>query len=304
MLTREPRTLARKRAVSLVCILLFLLIAVEIPAPAVMASSPIRVPQDYMRIQDAINAASPGDAIIVSSRIYSENLVIEKPINLTGVSAQTTIIDGSGAGAGITIANTSSVTVSGFTVRNTGFFDSGIVIYSSTKVAVTGNILSASNESNATYVYNSNTTTVKDNVLTASLNGISVQGGFGNLIREHTPQKRGRTRADSVIRQHHRQEPRGQQYVPRNLRRKLDQQSRHRKPCRVQQWTKLPRGDKTSEQSRKQVLPQQYSQQHSLLPNSQRTDLRNKRRGHRIQQLGQRHSVSVESGPPDRIRRR
>src|SRR5437867_2476536 len=183
MLTHETGTLARKRTVLFTCILLSLLIIAEAPAPSVMAASPLRVPQDYQTIQGAIDAASPGDTIIVSSGVYAENVVIGKSINLTGASADTTIIDGSGLGAGIMIANTSSVTVSGFTIRNTGFFDSGLGIYSSTMIVIQRNILQASNESNGTYIYNSNTTTVKDNELTGNLNGIGVQRGFGNLIQ-------------------------------------------------------------------------------------------------------------------------
>lgn len=52
-----------------------------------------RVPQGFATIQAAVNAASPGDTIVVSSGIYRENIVIDKALNLMGLDgAVSTII--------------------------------------------------------------------------------------------------------------------------------------------------------------------------------------------------------------------
>src|SRR5712664_3363414 len=122
MLTRRLRTPAKAQAFSLICIVVSTLFLAGTLAPPVRAASTIHVPQDYLTIQMAINAASPGDTIIVNSATYQENLVIGKSLNLTGVSASSTIINGTNSGPGITIANTTSVIVSGFTIRGTGFY--------------------------------------------------------------------------------------------------------------------------------------------------------------------------------------
>jgi hypothetical protein len=43
----------------------------------------IRIPADYPNIQAGINAAAPGDIIVVSAGIYGENLTLNKPVTLT-----------------------------------------------------------------------------------------------------------------------------------------------------------------------------------------------------------------------------
>jgi len=51
-------------------------------------------PNNYTKIQDAIDNASDGDIIFVYSGVYYENIVINKSINLIGEDKDTTIIDG------------------------------------------------------------------------------------------------------------------------------------------------------------------------------------------------------------------
>jgi parallel beta-helix repeat protein len=67
-------------------------IALAIPALA----KTIEVPKDYQTIQAAINAAQPGDLILIAPGIYKENLTIRKSIELRGADVGV-IVDGSRA---------------------------------------------------------------------------------------------------------------------------------------------------------------------------------------------------------------
>jgi parallel beta-helix repeat protein len=76
-------------------------------------------PKDRSTIQEAIDAATSGDTILVASGTYYENLVINKPISLVGESREDTILDGSGFGD-IIYVSSDGVKVSNFTIRNSG----------------------------------------------------------------------------------------------------------------------------------------------------------------------------------------
>ncbi len=54
--------------------------------------SAIRVPSDYPTIQAAIDAASPGDLILVAPGTYNENPIMWQPVRLQGSGAATTTI--------------------------------------------------------------------------------------------------------------------------------------------------------------------------------------------------------------------
>jgi parallel beta-helix repeat protein len=71
---------------------------------------------DYSKIQEAIDAARPGDTISVGPGIYQENLTIAKSLRIIGSGREGTVIDGGGAEAVASI-KADRVTFQGFGVR-------------------------------------------------------------------------------------------------------------------------------------------------------------------------------------------
>ncbi len=76
----------------------------------------------YPTIQAAIDAASPGDTILVHAGTYNEQIVVNKALTLQGDGRDVTTIDGSsGSGASVTVVYITApgdVTFDGFTVQN------------------------------------------------------------------------------------------------------------------------------------------------------------------------------------------
>ena len=97
-------------------------------------------------ITAAVNAASPGDTVLIAPGTYKEDVIIRRSVSLIG-SNQATVIDASGLPNGIFIdgmasapkAGVSNVVVSGITVRNANF--EGILVASASDVSLTGNLV-------------------------------------------------------------------------------------------------------------------------------------------------------------------
>jgi len=78
----------------------------------------IYIPGDYPTIQAGINAASPGDIVLVSPGIYYENLQMSEGITLMGSGAQNTIIDGQGLADVISAIQIDNAVIERVTVQN------------------------------------------------------------------------------------------------------------------------------------------------------------------------------------------
>ncbi len=95
----------------------------------------ISVPDDFAKIQAAVNAANPGDLIVVRAGVYRESLTLKPGITLRSFGndsqgklglarAEATLIEGGGApakSAGVTMAE--GAILDGFTVANFGRYD-------------------------------------------------------------------------------------------------------------------------------------------------------------------------------------
>jgi nitrous oxidase accessory protein len=80
---------------------------------------------EFARIQDAVNAAKPGDSVEVSNSTYVENVHIEKPITLRGIAKP--IVDARGSYSAITLS-ADGISLIGFNVTNSS--DIGIRVKS------------------------------------------------------------------------------------------------------------------------------------------------------------------------------
>ena len=115
--------------------LLFVAVAVAVNS---VSAATILVPEDHRTIQAAVNAAMPGDSVIVGPGTYRERIRMKTGVTLKSAGddaegrrglkrAETTIIDGKfekASGAGVVMAEDS--TLDGFTVTGVGKYDDAL----------------------------------------------------------------------------------------------------------------------------------------------------------------------------------
>jgi parallel beta-helix repeat protein len=99
----------------------------------------IIVPDHYATIQEAINAATTGDIILVGNGTYYENVILNKTVTLVGENPQNTTISGN---TGVTLNITAnSVTVTGFTITGANEVDEVGIEVSANYTSVSGNVV-------------------------------------------------------------------------------------------------------------------------------------------------------------------
>lgn len=147
----------------------------------------------YISIQDAVDAANPGDTVFVYSGTYVENVVVDKTINLTGEDRNTTIIDGGGSG-NVIWCPADWVNISGFKITNGDlgiYMSSNQTIYNnhissngqdvSCGGSVENNIIKNNHIGRSSFVFASNNTVVGND-----LEHLSIQNSIFNKIINNT----------------------------------------------------------------------------------------------------------------------
>jgi hypothetical protein len=92
-------------------------------------------------IGHAISLAASGDSILVASATYTENPSISISLTVIGSGAATTIVDGGGVGAVLTISGAAKVSLSGLTIRH-GRAPNGGGIYNNGELTINNSIVS------------------------------------------------------------------------------------------------------------------------------------------------------------------
>jgi thermitase len=147
----------------------------------------IVVPDDFPRIQKAINEVCMGYTIQVEPGTYYEHIIIDRSITLIGKNPSTTVIDGRGIESVIIVAaEQGNVNVSGFTLQNSGqtllFDEGGIILYCSNN-NVSGNTIT--NCGFGIGLFGSRDNTIVDNTVSNSVIGIYVERSGGNHLRNN-----------------------------------------------------------------------------------------------------------------------
>lgn len=161
-------------AVSVAIILLLSLIIV--PTRTMGDPTTIHVPGDFGTIQEAIDAANPGDTVSVGAGIYREAISINKALNVVGVGADSSFINGSGvvlASAGLVkiTCNSGDVLFSGFTVCDAELFGGARI-----------GILTSSNLAGPKYMVSYNKIYGSNNPDEEEDYGVYAQSGKENLV--------------------------------------------------------------------------------------------------------------------------
>ncbi|KYK23206.1 hypothetical protein AYK21_02930 [Thermoplasmatales archaeon SG8-52-2] len=164
-------------------------VAIDSPIKPILIGNTLYVggtgPNNYTKIQDAIENASNGDTVYVLNGIYIENIVVDKSIQLNGEDKNSTVIDGNSNDFVITIRK-DWVNISGFTIQNSGneFDNAGINIYSDYNTIHNNNIIL--NEENGLHVLNSNFNIISNNeIINIIGRGIKLSSSNNNTIKDN-----------------------------------------------------------------------------------------------------------------------
>jgi len=140
----------------------------------------IIVPDDYSTIQQAIDQAIGGYKIFVRNGVYTENLKIDKTIDLTGESWDYTIIDGQGKDHVVDI-QADGVSIGGFTITNSKSDHAGIYVHSNHYQTIEFNIIIANGY--GIQFYSSNGNRIVDNIIVENKrDGLYIEASRANEI--------------------------------------------------------------------------------------------------------------------------
>jgi hypothetical protein len=127
----KPRYDAMLRAMP---VLALLLLAVSPPTPA----ADLFVPDQYSTIQAAINAALPGDTVVVAPGLYTENLQLRSRVDVRGEEAALTLLRANSLSLPVVRATgIDDVLFANFTLLDS---NDGIVIRNSEDIIISNNI--------------------------------------------------------------------------------------------------------------------------------------------------------------------
>jgi hypothetical protein len=165
------------------------IIAVLVFAGNALATT-LYVPNNYLTIQDAIDASNPGDTIIVGSgvyRLYSGNITItQESITLkSSYGAKKTIIEGRGDSPVISFMEDSRSVIDGFTITSTDETDTkalkggGIYCAPSSSPTIINNIITGNNAvfGGGIYCAPLSSPAIRDNVISKN-SSIKFGGGI------------------------------------------------------------------------------------------------------------------------------
>jgi parallel beta-helix repeat protein len=142
--------------------------------------STLYVPTRYKTIQEAINMASTGDTIFVSSGTYYENVIVNKTLALAGEDRETTIIDANGTGTAIEV-RANNVNISGFTIKNSEYY--GIYLNNAIYCNISKNIINRNWE--PIRLYWSSANIISRNDITNNSNGAGLYWSLNNIISDN-----------------------------------------------------------------------------------------------------------------------
>lgn len=145
----------------------------------------INVPADLPSIQEAIDAASAGDTVLVASGLYNECIVIGKPLRLVGEDRNTTVIDGGsynfwGPVTKVVSVLSENVTIEGFTIRNAFC---GVYADCSNVFTVRNNIFTSNFR--GLCVDNTFVSTIAGNIVVSNIEGITVENSSMCVIEDN-----------------------------------------------------------------------------------------------------------------------
>ncbi|MCD4806759.1 MAG: right-handed parallel beta-helix repeat-containing protein, partial [Methanococcoides sp.] len=138
---------------------------------------------EYNRIQDAIDAASPGDTIEVYSGTYYENVNVTKQLTMVGVDTGMgqPVVDAGESGSAIALSVDGTV-LEGFTVVNSlySWRGAGIMVISKNNI-ISGNNLSSNRK--GIYLLHSSNNTITGNIASENKEaGIYIEHSSNNTI--------------------------------------------------------------------------------------------------------------------------
>jgi len=153
----------------------------------VASAKTIYVPDDYEKIQWAVDNATAGDTIVVRDGVYVENIDINKP-HLTIKSengSANCVVQAASSNDHVFYVTADNVTIKGFTVTGAlGSWKAGVYLHNSKNSRIEN--VNASNNFHGIYLYKSSNNIIANNTVSNNGYGIYLDYSSSNTIANNT----------------------------------------------------------------------------------------------------------------------